>query len=75
LDKSHSGTPEGVRVPLDARRALQGRRLVKLRLSAFCFLAFFSSVPRPTVMDPAFHCWIDLTKVRRASRFFGAGCS
>ena len=54
LDKSRSGTPEGVRVPLDARRApssvlprMRGRmkvgvrRLVKLRLSAFCFLSYF----------------------------------
>jgi len=73
LGENRSGTPEGVRVPLDARRTLQVRWLVKLRLSAFCFLSFFlsffSSVPRPTVMDPALHCRIDLTKVGKAARF------
>jgi hypothetical protein len=37
LGENRSGTPEGVRVPLDARRA-KVRRLEKLRLSAFCFL-------------------------------------
>jgi hypothetical protein len=44
----------------------------KLRLSAFCLLSsfpFFSLVPHPTVMDPAVHCRIDLTKVGAAVRF------
>jgi hypothetical protein len=46
LDKSRSGTPEGVRAPLSARRT-QVRWLETLRLSAFCFLfvAFVAFVP------------------------------
>ena len=65
LGESRSGTPEGVRVPLDARRTLQVRRLdcAFRRSASFLFFLFRSSVPRPTVMDPALHCRIDLTKV------------
>jgi hypothetical protein len=78
LDESRGGTPEGVRAPLGARCA-QAQRLVNLRLSAFCFLAFLllflASVPRPTVSDPALHCRIGLTKVGRAVMFLGRACS
>ena len=51
LDKSRSGTPEGVRVPLDARRTLQVRLL---RIAPFgVLLPFLSFVPRLIVMVSA----------------------
>jgi hypothetical protein len=70
--ESRSGTPEGVRVPLDARRTLQVRSCDFAPfgvLLPFSFLAV-SSVPCPAVMDPALHCRIDLTKAEVRLSFF-----